>query len=144
MHQGNYRCFNGLFRFDTTTGAWESISTRGDVPSPRAGCGMTSYDGRLYIFGGSQGSDVFFNDLFELDTSTMVWRRLASIDTFTPSVRCGCSLNAVNGSLYVFGGWTFDEERQFALDDLRVFSIGLFFSLSFSHSLFGSKVAMSS
>ena len=66
--EGQFRCYNGMYVLDTTRRMWSSMPARGDMPTPRAGACMCTRGSKIYMFGGSQGSEVFFKDLYVFDT----------------------------------------------------------------------------
>uniref|UniRef100_A0A8V5GDQ9 Rab9 effector protein with kelch motifs n=1 Tax=Melopsittacus undulatus TaxID=13146 RepID=A0A8V5GDQ9_MELUD len=57
-----------LHVFDTATLTWSQPDTHGEPPSPRHGHVVVAVGTKLFIHGGLAG-DVFYNDLFCIDTS---------------------------------------------------------------------------
>ena len=122
--------FNDLYLFDISAGLWINLSVRGYKPAPRALFGFASAGGKLYVFGGVQLSGEylsrkpvliqmfgfandswyvagFSNDFYEMDVSNrsaLKWRSIA-IEFRTPGPRASLGLAALNGALYVFGGY---------------------------------------
>jgi N-acetylneuraminic acid mutarotase len=64
-----------LWVFDPESLSWSRIEARG--PEPRFGHNAAVIEGRLLVFGGQSGPDVFFNDLWAFDPSARRWERLA-------------------------------------------------------------------
>ncbi|KAJ7425254.1 rab9 effector protein with kelch motif protein [Pitangus sulphuratus] len=54
---------------------WSQPDTRGDPPSPRHGHAVVAVGTKLFIHGGLAG-DVFYNDLFCIDTGRQQWTLL--------------------------------------------------------------------
>lgn len=99
---------NDLFLFDPARLLWTEVTTltRGPSPSPREGCFFAEYSGKLYLFGGwSETTLVFFNDLFVLDLTTLVWTDLTplAVGSIPPPVSGHCFIT-MGKLLYVFGG----------------------------------------
>ncbi|KAI8380599.1 hypothetical protein EDC96DRAFT_491528 [Choanephora cucurbitarum] len=76
-------CFNTLYILDMDTLTWSKPRTSGQIPPPcRAhscttverdtGSGRKAYS--LYVFGGGDGPN-YFNDLYVLNTDTLVWSK---------------------------------------------------------------------
>ena len=81
---------NDLFCFDIEQNSWQWPAQHGDVPSPRY-CALTiNNEGKVFLFGGighirgenhgtflhQRGSRIRFNDLYTLDMSNMLWKRV--------------------------------------------------------------------
>ncbi|XP_050570463.1 rab9 effector protein with kelch motifs isoform X2 [Cygnus atratus] len=64
-----------LHVFDTATCTWSQPDTRGDPPSPRHGHVVVAVGTKLLVHGGLAG-DVFYNDLFCIDTREQRWTLL--------------------------------------------------------------------
>ncbi|CAG9318075.1 LZTR1_6 [Blepharisma stoltei] len=60
----------------------------------------------LIIFGGNQGSDINFNDVWEFNLTANLWNSLTPISTTYPNPRMfhGCWIDDDNSMLYIFGG----------------------------------------
>ena len=72
--------FNDLWVYDTGTSNWIKARVGGTIPAARHGHTMELLDdGRLVLFGGytlgEDGAPVYVNDVRELDTDSMSWRR---------------------------------------------------------------------
>ncbi|KAL9644853.1 hypothetical protein ABK040_005333 [Willaertia magna] len=125
--------FNGLFVFDTETNEWSHIETNGICPDPRAGMAMFYYKEKIYIYGGSQGKQILFGDLYQYDIQKNEWRVIETrgrrgTGNFSnafdndngdeensgnrPLFICCHSANVINNMLYVFGGLTSNAEYQ--------------------------------
>ncbi len=94
---------NDFYSWDSSSLRWKNLSIiRPDMPSPRAGHGLTCMDNRLFVFGGDNGSCVL-NDLYEFNISSQEWSYLKSNDT-QPTPRAGHGFVGASGKVYVFGG----------------------------------------
>ncbi|KAL1924224.1 uncharacterized protein VTP21DRAFT_7259 [Calcarisporiella thermophila] len=84
--------------------------TSGSAPPPLVGASMTPVDAcnRLYVFSGRLAtSRAMTNDLYELNTATLHWRRLATAPApghLQPQARYFHSASYHAGRLIVFGG----------------------------------------
>jgi len=124
--------FNGMYIFDTETLTWTHLETNGICPDPRAGCGMWYYKEKLYLFGGSQGKQVYFGDVYSYCIETNEWRIVETkgkrgngdfsnaVDNSNgnensgsrPLRMCCFSCNVFENMVYIFGGLTANEEYE--------------------------------
>jgi hypothetical protein len=84
--------------------SWKKLSITGPVPKARAGHAM-SYGGgsKVILFGGGDSDDIF-NDTWEYDTSTCLWKKL-KIEGLIPSARLfHVMVYADNSKIVLFGG----------------------------------------
>lgn len=104
---GPHTVFNGMYVFDTEAERWDHLECTGVSPDPRAACCMVYYNDFLWIFGGSQGKQIFFGDLFRFDIKKREW---SCQETFgardKPERLCCHSGVLVHNRLYLFGGLT--------------------------------------
>ncbi|KJE92703.1 hypothetical protein CAOG_03617 [Capsaspora owczarzaki ATCC 30864] len=123
----NREAINDFAVLDIPTMSWSVPSTSGPVPSPRCDHAAASIDSRVYIFGGTAGSDVWLNSLHCLDTATMAW---TSINVANPPIaRDFCTLiafpEADGDALVLFAGTTGaqdgDEGDAVHFNDVHVF-----------------------
>lgn len=80
---------------DKLHGVYTSLSSGG---VDRMWHGMTSHAGFIYVFGGANSTG-YLGDLWRYDPTTNAWQQLAST-----TARVYCSMVAIAGKLYVFGG----------------------------------------
>lgn len=78
---------------------WDELSHT-DYPYSLDGAACASYAGRLYVFGGSNGSSTYYDYARVYDPVTKVWTALTAL----PSARAYARAVAWNGSIYIFGG----------------------------------------
>jgi N-acetylneuraminic acid mutarotase len=106
--------FNGMFVFDTETLEWDHLEASGLSPDPRAASSMIEYENQLYIFGGSQGKQVFFGDLYSFDLDTHAWNAVETYGDVRPQRLCCHTGKRIGDVMYVFGGLTSNEvyEKQ--------------------------------
>ncbi|KAL8708094.1 MAG: hypothetical protein Q9220_006947 [cf. Caloplaca sp. 1 TL-2023] len=123
--------FNDLLAFDLNTlqnpdSRWEMLipnSAEGDssdrpVPPARTNHTIVSWNGKLYLFGGTNGNQ-WFNDVWSYDPRQIAWTQLDCIG-YIPAPREGHSAALVNDVMYIFGGRT---EEGTDLGDLAAFKI---------------------
>lgn len=108
---GQNRCMNDLWVFDTDAFTWMRPRTSGPPPSPRYGHSMNLLpDGRIVMFGGVSVSEQapiphYHGDLIELDTESMVWSQ-PHVTGDHPTARYGHTLAHLDAQHAVlFGGW---------------------------------------
>jgi N-acetylneuraminic acid mutarotase len=77
------------------------------------------FKSKIYIFGGYQdGSNKTFNDFYEFQLDTKIWRKLET--SGVPSDRMGHCSVIWNDKLYIFGGWRPDFSASY-LDEIFQF-----------------------
>lgn len=82
--------------YDPIGQSWEQ---RASLPSARSGYGLVAFEGRLYLFGGWDGSGARA-ETYEYDPTTDRWSMLAAM----PTARAYPAAVAVDGKIYVLGG----------------------------------------
>jgi N-acetylneuraminic acid mutarotase len=85
-----------LERYDPRSDRWETVA---DMPEPRSGYALAALEGRLYVFGGWDGS-AFRDDVFAYDPQSDSWSELESM----PTARAFADASVVEGSIFVIGG----------------------------------------
>ena len=88
----------------TTEGMAEVTTLDATLPSARSDTSAaTAPNGKIYVFGGFDGSSVELDDIVEFDPAT---QSVTTLDATLPSARSGTSAaTAPNGKIYVFGGF---------------------------------------
>ncbi|KAL8808276.1 MAG: hypothetical protein Q9200_004326 [Gallowayella weberi] len=123
--------FNDLVAFDLNalqdpSSQWEMLipnsadggPPEGQVPPARTNHSIVSWNDKLYLFGGTNGSQ-WFNDVWSYDPRQVAWAQLDCIG-YIPASREGHSAALVNDVMYIFGGRTEDGTD---LGDLAAFKI---------------------
>ena len=78
--------------FNITSGKWDSKPTRGNPPLGVYRYSCTTFNNKIYYFGGWCGHDnCHHNSLNELDTSTLTWIHISSTDDRRPVMKRGHS-----------------------------------------------------
>ncbi|XP_020702488.1 RING finger protein B isoform X1 [Dendrobium catenatum] len=93
---------NDVHVFDTVKQTWSKPMMKGDPPSPRDSHSCTTVGKKLFVFGGTDGTNPL-NDLHILDTSTNTWMS-PILHQRGPDAREGHSAALVDKKLFVFGG----------------------------------------
>ena len=76
--------------FNITSGKWDTKPTRGNPPLGVISYSCTTFNNKIYYFGGSCGHDFcYHNSLNELDTSTLTWTQISSTDDRRPVMKRG-------------------------------------------------------
>jgi hypothetical protein len=124
--EGNF--FNDLVAFDLNTlqsagNKWEMLIPNGGfpgqpVPPPRTNHSVVSWQDKLFLFGGTDGSR-WFNDVWTYDPSRNLWSELDCIG-YIPAPREGHAAALINDTMYIFGGRIQDGSD---LGDLVAFKI---------------------
>lgn len=114
-----------LHILDTGSNTWISPSFRGEGPEAREGHSAALVGKRLFIFGGcgksqessnDSSNEVYFNDIYILDTETLVWRR-AMTSGKQPSPRDSHSCSSWKNKLIVVAG---EDASDYYLSDVHV------------------------
>ncbi|WP_337032512.1 Kelch repeat-containing protein [Paenibacillus illinoisensis] len=82
---------------------WVSVE---NLPSPRSGAALVSYDGAIYAFGGSSGSSETYtstknNNTYKYSPKSNEWTEMSPM----PSKRAAAEAIEVGGKIYVIGGY---------------------------------------
>ncbi|KAH0793732.1 Kelch motif family protein [Histomonas meleagridis] len=95
-----------------------SANISNSAPGERYGHTLTVVDSKIYLFGGSNGSECF-NDLWSFDTTsnTNRWEKENAEDP--PEPRAGHSTVYFEGKLFVFGG---RNKKKTILNDIAVYT----------------------
>jgi len=104
---GVYQVLDDLCVLNTDTLTWSKPKTTGERPTARSGHTLTAIGKNLYLFGGGvwneeEGWVHKYNDLYVLNTETMIWSKPScsgTIDTSTFPISF-----AIGRFLFVFGG----------------------------------------
>eukprot|EP00727_Mastigamoeba_balamuthi_P011902 m51a1_g7334 putative cell division cycle protein 27 homolog (888) ;mRNA; f:186868-190739 len=104
--------FNDVWCFDPATKQWSAIepAAGSPVPKPRYSPGSVSYNGHMYIFGGSYWKPLpngtfyreWLNDTWQFTFETRTWRQLTPL--YAPSPRETVSGVLDEGMWILFGG----------------------------------------
>ncbi|KAK6522642.1 hypothetical protein TWF281_002078 [Arthrobotrys megalospora] len=94
-----------VYLFDITTSTWSQPQISGPVPRGRSRHSVCLHDDKLYVIGGTNGSDVL-DDLVYLDLNTMTWSRAWKFVG-----RFDHASWVYKNRLYVFGGLTQEMDR---------------------------------
>ncbi|KTW32927.1 hypothetical protein PNEG_04264 [Pneumocystis murina B123] len=115
--------FNDMFLFDldtlnTLNAKWELITPVTSLPPARTNHIMITYQEKLYLFGGTNGTQ-WFNDVWVFDYKNLSWKEIAC-NGCIPQPREGHSAALVDDIIYIFGGRGLDGSD---LGDLIAFKI---------------------
>ncbi|KAF6233597.1 hypothetical protein HO173_008154 [Letharia columbiana] len=123
--------FNDLLCFDlnalqNANSKWEMLiqtsneggPPEGQIPPARTNHTIVSWNDKLYLFGGTNGTQ-WFNDVWSYDPKVVAWTQLDCIG-YIPAPREGHSAALVDDVMYIFGGRT---EEGTDLGDLAAFRI---------------------
>ncbi|KAG2861164.1 hypothetical protein PC110_g2203 [Phytophthora cactorum] len=98
--------------------SWEKLHPHGDVYSPRTGHTVTSKDGRVYVFGGTDRRRRQ-QDLYQLEIETGTWSQVQTRGALPP--RRSGALGVVHESdMFIFGGYDGRDGNYF--NDLYYFN----------------------
>ncbi|KAG0200805.1 hypothetical protein BGX28_006218 [Mortierella sp. GBA30] len=81
---------SSLDEYDPSSRSWRTMSTSGDVPSPRLDhCMAASEDGsKIVLFGGTDGA-TYFNTIYILDVDSGKWKQGQSAPVARTRMACG-------------------------------------------------------
>lgn len=99
---------NDLWGFNVTSNSFSEIITIGVTIIPvRSGISMIEYNGKLYVFGGRNGT-ACLDDLWSYSISGNTWTKIST----APFKRCFYSAVRYNNSLIIFGGYYLNGTGQ--------------------------------
>ncbi|PIN23839.1 Kelch repeat-containing protein [Handroanthus impetiginosus] len=113
------RPLDDLHILDTSSNTWILPSVRGNAPEPREGHSAALIGKRLFIFGGcgkSENSEVYYDDLYILNTETFSWKRLIPSGT-PPSKRDSHTCSSWKNKIIVIGG---EDSSDYYLSDVHI------------------------
>lgn len=118
---------NDLYILDTSSHTWKCQSVRGEGPEAREGHSATLVGRRLFVFGGCGKSsdindEIYYNDLYVLNTETYVWKRAATIGN-PPSARDSHSCSSWKNKIVVVGG---EDGHDYYLSDVHILDTDTF------------------
>ncbi|KAF2105109.1 hypothetical protein NA57DRAFT_63290 [Rhizodiscina lignyota] len=96
----------------------DGVNAAGPVPVPRTNHTCVTWQDKLYLFGGTDGTR-WFNDVWTYDPRTNQWSELDCIG-YIPAPREGHAAALVDDTMYIFGGRVQDGSD---LGDLAAFRI---------------------
>ncbi|CAH8334830.1 unnamed protein product [Eruca vesicaria subsp. sativa] len=110
-----------LHVLDTSSHTWKCVDARGEGPEAREAHSATLVGKRIFIFGGcgkASGSDdeVFYNDLYILNTETLMWQRAVTAGN-PPSARDSHTSSIWKNKIIVVGGEDLDD---YYLSDVHI------------------------
>ncbi|KAI3785649.1 hypothetical protein L1987_44773 [Smallanthus sonchifolius] len=110
-----------LHVLDTSTNTWMTPYVRGEGPEAREGHSAAFIGKRLFIFGGcgkSFGTSVeeYFDDLYILNTETMVWKRVATTG-IPPAKRNSHTCVSWKNKIIVIGG---EDTQNYYMSDVQM------------------------
>lgn len=110
-----------LHILDTDSNNWSSPTTRGEGPAAREGHSAALIGHRLFVFGGCGRSpddqeETYFNDLYVLDTSTLIWIKAATRGP-APAPRDSHTCSSYKNNFIVLGG---EDSSNSYLSDIYI------------------------
>lgn len=105
--------FSDIWELSIENETWTQLS-KNELPRLRLP-GISRINGDFYIFGGRNATNSFFNDLWVFNGEDI--QRLAT-DGPVPESRYGHGQVAVGNSLYLFGGYRFENGQHELFNDL--------------------------
>ena len=101
---GGYPCYNVLYAFDVDAHRWFKPQVSGTVLEKRWNHSACVLGKVMYIHGGNPQQIGMTNDLYKLDTTTMVWALIKTTGT-PPPASYQHSATIIGTKMFVFGGW---------------------------------------
>lgn len=83
--------------YDPRNATW---SSKASLPVPLSSYAMTSFEGRLYLFGGKNG-DQYSDMVYSYDPEADLWQEHGEL----PSARAYAGAAAINGKIFIIGGF---------------------------------------
>ncbi|XP_013619598.1 PREDICTED: tip elongation aberrant protein 1 [Brassica oleracea var. oleracea] len=118
---------NDLHVLDTSSHTWKCLEVRGEEPDAREAHSATLVGKHIFVFGGcgkvpGLDDEVFFNDLYILNTETITWQRAVTTGT-RPFARDGHTCSTWNNKIIVVGGEHFEGDY---LSDVHILDTDTF------------------
>ncbi|XP_075065398.1 host cell factor 2 [Mixophyes fleayi] len=110
---GNEGIAEELHVYNTVTNQWFLPAVRGDIPPGCAAHGFVCDGTRVLVFGGMIEYGRYSNDLYELQASRWLWKKLKSQPSANGSLPCpriGHSFSLHGNKCYLFGGLANESE----------------------------------
>ncbi|PWA99830.1 galactose oxidase/kelch, beta-propeller [Artemisia annua] len=114
--------FDDLYILNTETMVWKRVATNGIPPAKRNSHTCVSWKNKIIVIGGEDTQNYYLSDVHMLDTDTLTWTKLVTNGELLPP-RAGHTTIALGKYLFVFGGFTDDEDLY---DDLYMFDLETF------------------
>ncbi|XP_042325727.1 host cell factor 2 isoform X2 [Sceloporus undulatus] len=110
---GNEGIADELHVYNTATNQWFLPAVRGDIPPGCAAHGFVCDGTRILVFGGMVEYGRYSNDLYELQASRWLWKKMKPQHPSTglpPCPRLGHSFSLYGNKCYLFGGLANESE----------------------------------
>ncbi|KAJ7329063.1 hypothetical protein JRQ81_015237 [Phrynocephalus forsythii] len=110
---GNEGIADELHVYNTATNQWFLPAVRGDIPPGCAAHGFVCDGSRILVFGGMVEYGRYSNDLYELQASRWLWKKMKPQPPSTglpPCPRLGHSFSLHGNKCYLFGGLANESE----------------------------------
>uniref|UniRef100_A0A8C5MJH8 Host cell factor C2 n=1 Tax=Leptobrachium leishanense TaxID=445787 RepID=A0A8C5MJH8_9ANUR len=110
---GNEGIAEELHVYNTVTNQWFLPAVRGDIPPGCAAHGFVCDGTRILVFGGMVEYGRYSNELYELQASRWLWKKLkpqAPSNGSPPCPRIGHSFSLHGNKCYLFGGLANESE----------------------------------
>jgi N-acetylneuraminic acid mutarotase len=104
----SYMSINSTEAYDPSTDTWVE---KASVPTPRDGLGAAVFQGKIFCFGGRNVSKDYS---ISIDVNEVYNTKTDSWETKTPlpTARAGIQASAVDGKIYLIGGWIESESSS--------------------------------
>ncbi|XP_042638411.1 host cell factor 2 [Orycteropus afer afer] len=129
---GNEGIADELHVYNTVTNQWFLPAVRGDIPPGCAAHGFVCDGTRILVFGGMVEYGRYSNDLYELQASRWLWKKVRPqppSSGLPPCPRLGHSFSLYGNKCYLFGGLANESEdsnnnvpSQFQTADIETMS----------------------
>ncbi|XP_012679011.1 host cell factor 2 [Clupea harengus] len=110
---GNEGISEDLHVYNTVSRQWFLPAVRGDIPPGCAAHGFACEGTRILVFGGMVEFGKYSNNLYELQASRWLWKKLkprGPKNGSPPCPRIGHSVTLIGNKCYLFGGLANDSE----------------------------------
>ncbi|KAM4748835.1 host cell factor 2 [Rhinophrynus dorsalis] len=110
---GNEGIAEELHVYNTVTNQWFLPAVRGDIPPGCAAHGFVCDGTRILVFGGMVEYGRYSNELYELQASRWLWKKLKPQPPYSgspPCPRLGHSFSLHGNKCYLFGGLANESE----------------------------------
>ena len=99
--------------FDSTSQAWTTVESFGEIPSWRIGCDAAKIGTNVYLYGGR--GNFGLDDLYVLDMISLTWTRLYRAGQLQPMARACHTFTAISDTeIMLHAGYCVENDDDFS------------------------------
>ncbi len=118
MYLYEFRQYNSVLVYDMATNLWSEAAP---MPKALADMAVATWNGKIYLFGGTDEYGNIANQTYEYDPASNAWTEKAPMPS---GARYGAEATALENKIYVVGGWIDDATVEIYDPATNTWSIG--------------------